>query len=146
VVDVIEDPLTAWEDGPFPYDAVAAAGVTPWTSQARVEELAAGSQSPRAWDELRTVRRRLLADLMLYPVDPATEIAGARAQVERALAEPGEPLEVAEELRFRAPPPEDWAEELGPMELPEPQEVPSYAEFDSLTPDALIDQLIEFDR
>jgi hypothetical protein len=133
---VIKDPLTVWQ-GPFPYDVLAPAGVTPRMPHARMQDVSF---------ELRTVRRRLLVDLVLYPVDPANEIADARARVERELAEPGEPPEVAEALEFRAPPPEDWAEELGPLELPEPQEVPSYAEFDSVTPSALVDRLIEFDR
>ncbi|HEX4703692.1 MAG TPA: hypothetical protein VH352_16300 [Pseudonocardiaceae bacterium] len=149
---MIKDPLTVWQ-GPFPYDVLAPAGVTPRMPHARMQDvsfdlLAKGMppQSHKAWDELRTVRRRLLVDLVLYPVDPANEIADARARVERELAEPGEPPEVAEALEFRAPPPEDWAAELGPLDLPEPQEVPSYAEFDSVTPPALVDRLIEFDR
>ncbi len=59
---------------------------------------------------------------------------------------PGEPPEVADALEFRPPPPQDWAEELGELDLPEPQDVPSYAEFDSLTPAGLPDELIRFDR
>jgi hypothetical protein len=98
--------------------------------------------SRQALEELRSVHRRLLVDLVLYPVDPAAELA----HVERELATPGEPPEVAEALEFRPSPRQDWADELGELDLPEPQEVPSYAEFDSVTPAGLLDELIRFDR
>jgi hypothetical protein len=149
---VIKDPWTVWS-GPFPYDVLAPAGVTPHMTHRRMQEvpfdLLAQGMPPgtqKAWDELRSVRRRLLVDLVLYPVDPAAETASALAHVERELATPGEPPEVAEALEFRPPPPQDWAEELGELELPAPQDVPSYAEFDSVTPPGLLDELIRFDR
>lgn len=149
---MIKDPLTVWQ-GPFPYDVLADVGVTPHMPHARMQDvpfdlLATGMrpQSQKAWDELRSVQRRLLVDLLLYPVDPAHEVEGALARVERELAEPGEPPEVAEALEFEAPPPADWADEFGPLALPEPREVPSYAEFDSVMPPGLVDRMIEFDR
>jgi hypothetical protein len=134
---VIKDPWTVWS-GPFPYDVLAPAGVTPNTSHRRMQEIPLTPETRQALEELRSVRRRLLVDLVLYPVDAEAELA----HVERELATPGEPLEVAEALEFRPSPPQDWAEELGELDLPEPQEVPSYAEFDSV----MLDELIRFDR
>jgi hypothetical protein len=149
---VIKDPWLVWP-GPFPYDVLAPAGVTPHMSHSRMQnvtydlmEMGMRPETHKAWDELRSVRRRLLVDLMLYPVDPAAETASALAHLERELATPGEPPEVAEALEFRPPPPADWAEELGELSLPEAPDVPSYAEFDSVTPAALLDELIRFDR
>jgi hypothetical protein len=146
---VIKDPWTVWS-GPFPYDVLASAGVTPHSRMREIpfDPLAQGMppETRKALEELRSVRRRLLVDLMLYPVDPAAATASALAHVERALATPGEPPEVAEALEFRPPPPQDWAEELGELDLPAPQDVPSYAEFDSVSPAGLLDELIRFDR
>ncbi|MFG2498051.1 hypothetical protein ACGFSB_07495 [Streptomyces sp. NPDC048441] len=77
---MIKDPSTSWDGGPFPYDALAEVGVTPWTSHAGLQDvsfelLARRLMTPvtqQAWDELRVVRRRMLAELLLYDVDLAT--------------------------------------------------------------------------
>ncbi|MFE0178110.1 hypothetical protein ACFWZ2_37955 [Streptomyces sp. NPDC059002] len=98
---MIKDP-SASGDGPFPYDALAPAGVTPWTSHADMQDvsfelLARHLMTPvtqQAWDELRTVRRRLLVDLLLYDVDLAAELPLAAAEIERltsAMTDPGDP-------------------------------------------------------
>ncbi|GHC55561.1 hypothetical protein [Streptomyces flavofungini] len=92
---MIKDP----ESAPSPYDALAEAGVTPWTSHADLRDvpfelLARRLMTPHtqaAWDALRTVPGRLLVDLFLYDVDLAAELPGAVAEIDRTLAEPGGP-------------------------------------------------------
>lgn len=96
---MIKDPETSWDGGPFPYDALAAADVTPWTTHAALQDvsfelLARHLMTPvtqRAWDELRSVRRRLLVDLLLYDVDPTAELPAAQQELDRALADAPEP-------------------------------------------------------
>ncbi|MFE0138184.1 hypothetical protein ACFWY6_42560 [Streptomyces sp. NPDC059037] len=74
---MIKDPETNWDGGPFPYDALAEVGVTPWTTHAALQDisfelLARRLMTPvtqQAWDDLRSVRRRMLAELLLYDVD-----------------------------------------------------------------------------
>ncbi|MEU6124434.1 hypothetical protein [Streptomyces sp. NPDC047123] len=90
---MIKDP-DADGDGPLPYDVLAPAGVTPWTSHEDMREvsfelLARHLMTPvtqQAWDELRGVRRRLLVDLLLYDVDLAAELPLAVADIDRELA------------------------------------------------------------
>ncbi|QDQ14292.1 hypothetical protein [Streptomyces spectabilis] len=98
---MIQDP-----DGPpSPYDALAEAPVTPWTSHAELRDapfelLARRLMTPAAQaalDELRTVPGRLLVDLFLYDVDVAAELPGAVEEIDRLLAgatgpDAGEPL------------------------------------------------------
>ncbi|MEU7580291.1 hypothetical protein AB0B50_22145 [Streptomyces sp. NPDC041068] len=98
---MIEDPSASW-DGPFPYGALAPAGVTPWTSHADMQDvsfelLARHLMTPvtqQAWDELRSVRRRLLVDLLLYDVDLAAELPLARDDIDRGIAEESGPRDV----------------------------------------------------
>ncbi|MGA4845989.1 hypothetical protein ACOBQB_06900 [Streptomyces sp. G5(2025)] len=100
---MIKDPDASWE-GPFPYDALAPAGVTPWTTHADMRDvsfelLARHLMTPvtqQAWDELRGVRRRLLVDLLLYDVDLAAELPGAAAEFERLLVTLQPPMPVDE--------------------------------------------------
>ncbi|AZM56190.1 hypothetical protein DMA15_29325 [Streptomyces sp. WAC 01529] len=90
---MIKDPDASWE-GPFPYDALAPAGVTPWTTHAEMRDvsfelLARHLMTPvtqQAWDELRGVRRRMLVDLLLYDVDPDAELPLAADEIDRRLA------------------------------------------------------------
>lgn len=90
---MIKDPSTSWDGGPFPYDALADVGVTPRTSHADLQDvsfelLARRLMTPvtqQAWDELRVVRRRMLAELLLYDVDLASDIPAAQAALDRAL-------------------------------------------------------------
>ncbi|MFD4629256.1 hypothetical protein ACFVYR_05045 [Streptomyces sp. NPDC058284] len=87
---MIEDP----SGGPTPYEVLAPAGVTPWTSHKDMQDvsfelLARHLMTPvtqQAWDELRGVRRRLLNDLLMYDVDLAAELPRAAADIDRALA------------------------------------------------------------
>ncbi|MEW6733848.1 MAG: hypothetical protein AB1489_21155, partial [Acidobacteriota bacterium] len=73
---MIKDPLTQWENDLFPYDALATVGITPQSSMKAVLEAAGdliegGLWSPDkriAWDELRTVERRLWVDLFMYSI------------------------------------------------------------------------------
>ncbi|QEU91090.1 hypothetical protein [Streptomyces kanamyceticus] len=89
---MIKDPSASW-DGPFPYDALAPAGVTPWTTHADMRDvsfelLARHLMTPvtqQAWDELRTVRRRLLVDLLLYDVDLEAELPLAAQELSRLI-------------------------------------------------------------
>ncbi|MCI3933701.1 hypothetical protein [Streptomyces sp. AN091965] len=90
---------------PSPYDALAGASVTPWTSHAELRDvpfelLARRLMTPAAQaalERLRTVPGRLLVDLFLYDVDVAAELPGAVAELDRLLAgaagpDAGEPL------------------------------------------------------
>src|SRR5207248_447416 len=126
---MLKDPFTAW-DGPFPYDLLKPVGATPELPHAEMLEipfelLSQGLMSPEAnhaWEELRLIERRLFVDLMMYELDPATEIAAARAAVERELADPGEPPEVDQALRIPPDLVEGLAAEVRPPEpLPAPQ-------------------------
>ncbi|WP_369215723.1 hypothetical protein [Streptomyces flavofungini] len=89
---MIKDPDASGE-GSFPYDALAPAGVTPWTTHADMKDvsfelLARHLMTPvtqQAWDELRGVRRRLLVDLLLYDVDMEAELPLAAAEIDREL-------------------------------------------------------------
>ncbi|MGA4838952.1 hypothetical protein [Streptomyces sp. G45] len=93
---MIKDPSAAGP--PCPYQALAPAGVTPWTTHAQMQDvpfelLARHLMTPAAqtaWDELRTVRGRLLADLFRYDVDLAAELPGAVAETDALLAALGD--------------------------------------------------------
>ncbi|MEU6253668.1 hypothetical protein [Streptomyces sp. NPDC047043] len=72
---LIEDPAGG-PTGTSPYAALAPAGVTPWTTQAEMQDVSfelheRGLMSPQtqqAWNDLRSTRRRLLFDLFLYDI------------------------------------------------------------------------------
>ncbi|MEU6992693.1 hypothetical protein ABZ953_18815 [Streptomyces sp. NPDC046465] len=89
---MIEDPSPDG-GGPSPYDVLAPAGVTPWTTHKDMRDvsfelLARHLMTPatqQAWDEVRGVRRRLLVDLLLYDVDLAAELPLAAADIDREL-------------------------------------------------------------
>lgn len=110
---MIKDPSTSWDGGPFPYDALSEVGVTPQMSHADLQDvsfelLARRLMTPvtqQAWDELRVVRRRMTAELLLYDVDLAAEAATAGASLEAALA-------VREPPGPEDPPPRPLPEEL----------------------------------
>lgn len=73
---MLKDPLLRWS-GPFPYDALAPAGITPDSTtreilDASFDLMVQGRMTPevrQAWDELRRVPQRLVIDFFLYPVD-----------------------------------------------------------------------------
>lgn len=73
---MLKDPLMQWEQGIFPYDALAEAGITPESSMREIQDayfavIEKGLWTPEAraaWDELRTIERRLWVDLFLYPM------------------------------------------------------------------------------
>ena len=77
---MIKDPELKW-NGPFPYDVLAAAGLTPHSTMREVKDasfvlMARDAMTPEvraAWDELRLTPRRLLADFFLYPTDLPAE-------------------------------------------------------------------------
>jgi hypothetical protein len=59
-----------------PYAALAPVGVTPWTTHAEMQDVSfelqgRGLMSPQtqqAWNDLRSTRRRLLIDLLMYDI------------------------------------------------------------------------------
>ncbi|MFV8183674.1 hypothetical protein [Streptomyces sp. AF1B] len=67
---MIEDPA----GGRTPYAALASVGVTPWTSHAEMQDVSFELQgrelmslrTMQAWNVLRSTRRRLLVDLLMY--------------------------------------------------------------------------------
>lgn len=143
---MIVDPLTTWK-GPFPYAELAAAGVTPELTQSDMADVSftlmtrrmLNPRTQKAWDELRMVRTRLLADVLLYDVDPATDAP----DVER---EPvSEPPEVARALSPAAAVAGDLADEIKPVRLPPPPTVQDRHEFGEFPSWSVIDGLIQFD-
>lgn len=150
---MIKDPFTVW-DGRFPYDVLAPVGVTPELPHSGLQKAAfdlmtqglMSSKTQRAWDELHRIPRRLLADLLLYDVDPADDADAAREEVERELRHPGEPAEVTEALTLAPALVGELAGELDEIVLDPPEDVAHVAEFDTLARSGLLDQLIRFDR
>ena len=104
---MLKDPLTKW-NGHFPYDALAAVGITPASSMAEIldasfELMMQGLMSAavrQAWDELRSTERRLFVDFFLYQLDLSAEMARA--------------AEVFEDTRT------DWGETFDPSSLSTP--------------------------
>jgi hypothetical protein len=140
---MFKDPATRW-DGTFPYDALAAVGITPESSakeilDASYELMARGLMTPavrRAWDELRAPDRRLVADFFMYEVDLPSEITAAAERIERELlggpctsAELSVPALIAAELASVC---DDVIELLlPPLDLDEPPPPgPEIVEFD----------------
>jgi hypothetical protein len=139
---MLQDPWMQWE-GPFPYEALAPAYVTPESSMEEVKQafftlMAWGGMPPevrQAWDALRLVPRRLFVDLFLYPIDLRAEIE--RAEQALAAAPPewppppdlsywleidgGELQRMAQESRAIALAPEElpFLTELADLALPE---------------------------
>ncbi|MFI6088698.1 hypothetical protein [Streptomyces sp. NPDC051218] len=108
---MIKDPATSWDGGPYPYDALAEVGVTPGMPHAGLQDvsfelLARRLMTPatqQAWEELRVVRRRMLAELLLYDVDLTAELPAADAVLDAAL---GAAFAVREPLGREDPPPQ----------------------------------------
>jgi hypothetical protein len=150
---VIKDQLTVW-NGQFPYDLLAAVGITPQSSQAEVEDASFALMTKRmmnpatqkAWDELRDPQRRLLVDILLYNADPAEEIARVKERIERELADPEEPPELATVLMMPAELLHELADELSTVHVELPPQVPVPQRFNTFPPQSLIDSLIQFDR
>ncbi|MGH3795771.1 MAG: hypothetical protein ACRDSP_12880 [Pseudonocardiaceae bacterium] len=150
---MIKDPLTVW-DGPFPYDLLAPVGVHPELPHSAMQAVAfdlmtrglMNPQTHRACDELRTVARRLLVDLLCYDVVPADHIDAARAEVEHELGDPGEPAEVTEALTLGPALLGELADELDELVLDAPRDVAGGAPIEVLDWPGLLDQLIRFDR
>ena len=150
---MIKDPLTVW-NGQYPYDALAVAGITPQSSQADVEQasftlMATHTMNPttqKAWHELRDIQRRLLADFLLYDIDPANDIGRAQERIRRELADHGEPPELTAAITIPAEILGGLADELSEVRLepPPPPVVP--ADLCAFPSQTLIDRLIHFDR
>lgn len=85
---MIEDPLTNWP-GRFPYRVLADIGITPDSTRADVEDVAftlmaddrMDPATHHAWQQLRDLRSRLLADLLLYDVDQEPARQRIRAHI-----------------------------------------------------------------
>ena len=108
---MLTDPQAS-RDGGFPYDLLAEAGVGPGSSMKDILDasfhlMEQGRWSPEvrgAWDELRTVERRLAVDFLLYDVDISAEASSARQAVLAALQQqsrtnPAELCDLDGELR-----------------------------------------------
>ena len=71
---MLKDPLLTWPTGTFPYDALAAANITPASDMRQVmdaiyvlvEQGFRTTETELAWDELRIAQKRLWVDLFLY--------------------------------------------------------------------------------
>jgi hypothetical protein len=149
---MIRDPETRW-NGPYPYAALEKAGLTPESTQDEVANASFTLMSRRmmnpvtqkAWDELRELPTRLLADALQYDVDAPAELERAQAWVRRERVASA----AVDTAPYWSMPPEllaslgDDLPELevappGPVDLP-----PDTAEFPS---QGLVDRLIRFDR
>jgi hypothetical protein len=72
----MRDPLMRWEEGIFPYDALAEVGITPASSMRAIQDASYSlieqglwtREKRAAWDELRRVEDRLWIDFFLYPL------------------------------------------------------------------------------
>ncbi len=143
---MLKDPQ-AGRDGDFPYDLLAEAGVGPSSSMKEILDasylLMERRWSPEvrgAWDELRTVERRLAVDFLLYDVDIAAEASSARRAVLAALRQqlrtnPAELFDLDGELREI---------ELDSVAAPDVA-APDIAAFDQPPPLPGAD-IVEFDR
>lgn len=83
----MQDPLLDW-DGVFPYDALAAVGVTPQSTMQQIRDvsfdlMARGMsvEERAAWDQLRLVEKRLVVDFFLYQTDEFIRNAGESEEV-----------------------------------------------------------------
>ena len=149
---MIKDPLTAW-DGEFPYDALEPAGITPQSTQAEVDDASftlmtrhlMNPVTQKAWNQLRDVQRRLLADFLLYDVDPAVELDEARRRVEAELDEFDPPPEIRDAVDLTA---ESFGPIAGPARTIRLTPPPLYVSSRSgdYPRQSFIDELIEFDR
>lgn len=72
---MLKDPLMIWASGSFPYDELSAGEITPESSMdqvqdapfALIEQGQWNTEKRRAWEQLRTVEKRLWIDFLLYP-------------------------------------------------------------------------------
>lgn len=86
---MLKDPVTRW-NGPFPYDVLGRAGITPAASLQEVlgasftlmEQGGMTAEERQAWDELRLLPRRLLVDFFLYELELDKAAADARKALE----------------------------------------------------------------
>jgi hypothetical protein len=147
---MIKDPDTTW-DGPFPYDELAAAGITPDSTQREVADEAPftlmtlgllTTRAQRAVEELRDPQRRLVADFLLYDIDLAADI---ERTADRLGPLPGEPEAVTETLSPRP----GWLTTMAQAIAATARDttgIPGRPALDALAVGPLIDTLIEFDR
>lgn len=147
---MIFDPA-ARGNGADPYDALAPAGITPYSSAAEVldasfELMERGLMTPevrQAWDELRAVGRRLVVDFFYYEVDIETQVVAATRELERDLFAPSargiDVPRVAVDLGDLA----SLREEVRDIVLP-PVEISPLDEFDD--PPLPGPEIVEFDR
>ncbi|THV39836.1 hypothetical protein [Glycomyces buryatensis] len=149
---MIRDPHTVW-NGRYPYEALEPAGIGPASTQDEVEDASFTLMTKRlmnpvtqtAWDELRELPKRLLADALLYDVDTEAEIERAGAWVRR---ERESQAQVDTDRYWSMPPelPAALAADLPELEVGPPPEVELPAEADQFPSQAFIDKLIRFDR
>lgn len=149
---MIRDPDAVW-NGPYPYEVLEKAGIGPDSTRDEVANASFKLMTHRmmnpvtqkAWDELRELPKRLLADALLYDVDTAAEIERARAWVRRERATSAE----VDTERYWSMPPDllaTLADDLPELETEAPGEVELPPEAEAFPSQGLIDSLIRFDR
>jgi len=146
---MIKDPGLSW-DGESPYDALAAAGVTPKATHDEVRRASFTLMKKRmmtpgarvAWDELRITERRMVADFLLYDLDADAEIAAAAAAARRDLDDPNAGTRAVCALSITA---ELW-DEPDPASLLPTDVAYSAKELNAFMAAAFPDWLITFDR
>ncbi|WP_158630448.1 hypothetical protein [Glycomyces terrestris] len=150
---MIRDPRPAW-DGRYPYEALEPAGIGPHSTQEEVENASftlmtsglMNAATQAAWDELREVPKRLLADALLYDVDLPAAVAEARARLERERAEAAAPPPVPPQRETALELLASIGDDLPPVEARPAPPVDVSAELAAFPPRHLLDTLIRFDQ
>jgi len=146
---MIKDPGLTW-DGEFPYDALAAAGITPLATQDEVRRASfmlikkrmMTPQARVAWDELRVPERRMIADFLMYDLYAGAEIAAAAETARRDLGGPDADTRPVRALSVTA----DLWEEPDPESLLPADVADGAGDLDAFMAAAFPDWLITFDR
>jgi hypothetical protein len=149
---MIQDPRLCW-DGEFPYEALAAAGITPHSTQDEVRRAnfdlmrkrALTPQARQAWDELRDPERRMIADFLLYDLDADAEIAASAEAARRALEALGDPHSDGPPVRALTATSDMWEDPDTSRLLPAAAGS-SIWDLGAFVAAALPDSLITFDR
>lgn len=150
---MISDPNPLWPTE-YPYAALQAAGITPDSTQAEVEKASftllrrrlMNPVTQAAWNELRDLKRRMLADMLLYDLDVVAELERTRETLANELADDPAPPEAALPPEVYRNLLESIGSALPPVEMapaPEPDALIGPVTFPSAS---VIDDLIHFDQ
>jgi hypothetical protein len=147
---MLSDPQLPW-DGPFPYDALARAGITPLSPMKAVVdasydlmfENAMTPEIRRSWDQLRLPQERLFVDFSLYRLDWPAALERAAASVASQSVAARVPVDLAAWLTIT---PEEVASIVAEREVPtEPVDIVPPSDLD-WTPPLPSTDFIEYDR